>query len=323
MDIARRRSTALSFLGIQCALQLISRCHCADLDDAVAQVQSGFRLRQPMVDYQTGQKKGMYGVLPESKQSKPIMWLHLHKAAGNFMCKQAKKQGEKTGPYHCCISERDRCGAKRPDRVHCAERRAASGAYSFTMVEREVTREDLECPDVLYGTMLRDPVQMMTITLAHNNYLKGHIFAALGNQSLPPPGEHGCLPHDDTFQHFDNFAVRTFSGNYDAAPGKLTVADLEAAKQTLRRMDVVLIFEEVKSHMAQLQSRFGWDRSLLSARPSDFDKGNQLEIRDLVPPRGFTQAEKFFLAYHNKLDYELYEYGKKLASRLTNSAHRL
>ena len=41
---------------------------------------------------------------------------------------------------------------------------------------------------------------------------------------------HFCLPPFDTYQHFDNFAVRTLSGDYDVAPGEVTRQHLEKAK---------------------------------------------------------------------------------------------
>lgn len=41
---------------------------------------------------------------------------------------------------------------------------------------------------------------------------------------------HFCLPPFDTYQHFDNFAVRSLSGDYDVPPGEMTTQHLEKAK---------------------------------------------------------------------------------------------
>lgn len=41
---------------------------------------------------------------------------------------------------------------------------------------------------------------------------------------------HFCLPPFDTYQHLDNFAVRTLSGAYDQPPGGMSMAHLERAK---------------------------------------------------------------------------------------------
>ena len=55
---------------------------------------------------------------------------------------------------------------------------------------------------------------------------------------------HFCLPPFDTYQHFDNFAVRTLSGDYDVAPGEVTRQHLEKAKGD--RAPCVFWLEEVK-----------------------------------------------------------------------------
>lgn len=41
---------------------------------------------------------------------------------------------------------------------------------------------------------------------------------------------HFCLPPFDTFQHFDNFATRSLSGDYDVPVGEVTRQHLEKAK---------------------------------------------------------------------------------------------
>merc|ERR1719446_1363822 len=72
-----------------------------------------------------------------------------------------------------------------------------------------------------------------------------------------------CLPAWDTYQHFDNFATRTLGGAYLQAPCGITLDHLEAAKSQLRRMDVLLILEEMNEHLPQLQEIFHWNISLV------------------------------------------------------------
>merc|ERR1711920_765343 len=73
--------------------------------------------------------------------------------------------------------------------------------------------------------------------------------------------EHRGLPGWDTYQHFDNFIVRTLSGHYNLPPGRITRDNLEQAKEVLKRIDVILVLEELGRHWPQVQAVFRWSSS--------------------------------------------------------------
>lgn len=246
---------------------------------------------------------------------KPVIWVHLHNVAGTFVCHEAKKQGEKTGPRNCCINDMDRCSTPKHLRVPCVHRRALSNKYTFTMVEREVTGEDLDCEGVMYGIMLRNPLHGAISTLVNNGFDKSEIFQALQTGVPPPLKKHRCLPEEDTYQHFDNFAVRTLSGNYSVAPGAVTREHLDHAKAQLKKFHIVMILENLQQQRVQLKGNLGWDLQLMAHH--GLNKHSSESLGD-----AFTPTEREFLKEHNALDFELYEFGKELAASRTEAATR-
>mmetsp|Transcript_63389 Transcript_63389/g.138019 ORF Transcript_63389/g.138019 Transcript_63389/m.138019 type:complete len:347 (-) Transcript_63389:427-1467(-) len=245
-----------------------------------------------------------------------VLWLHLHNFGGTSICAEAALQGEAVGPENCNVPP-DLCSVIPSERVSCGNRSA--GGYSFTAIERTLLEEDFACSaDMLYGVMLRDPLAGAASTYVANSFgleLKWDIFESF-RTGVPPTGHgpHPCLPEWDTYQHMDNYATRTLSGNYFAPPGKLTRTDLEVAKQRLSRMDVVLILEELVDHAPQLQATLGWNVSSLQEQaPKKNSHPSALNTT-------FTGEEIEFLRRANSLDYELYEHGRNLARQLTLAA---
>ncbi|CAJ1386902.1 unnamed protein product [Effrenium voratum] len=235
------------------------------------------------------------------------------------MCDMARAYGEKvTKAVDNCNLLPDACSTPKAFRIPCSKR-AASVRYTFTAVERSLDDDDLVCSGqsgtMLLGIMLRDPLAGIKSTWIGNELDKGAILRAMRTGVVPRGfGFHFCLPPLDTYQHFDNFAVRTLSGDYDLAPGAMTAEHLAKAKEVLLKLDVVLIMEELSDHLAQLRAFFGWQVDL--SRSPWKSHGHK------IPKNALTDEEEAFLKKANELDYELFDFGKSLARQLTAHAQR-
>ena len=93
-----------------------------------------------------------------------VLWIHLHSYGGTTMCDLARAHGEKVSPLQDnCNVMPDACSTVQVLRIGCQKRMAIG--YSFTALERSVEQEDLECPELLKGIMLREPLAAMKSTL--------------------------------------------------------------------------------------------------------------------------------------------------------------
>lgn len=246
---------------------------------------------------------------------KNVLWLHLHNFGGTFVCTEAAQQGERTPPANC---DWEAC-SQQTDLVSC-EKKAKSGRYTFSMLERNLQPTDL-CNEAIRGTMLRDPISGIRSTIAANGFELEKVMQIIMTQNVNATTPHGpsCLPEWDHYQHFDNFATRSLSGAYTVPPKEVTKEHLAVAKQRLADMDVVLVLEELKDQWSQLSDHFGWKVSLVD--PSHHVHSGPLKHGDAVL---LETTEETFLRDLNVHDYELYAYAKQLAQeKSAASATRL
>ncbi|CAE7527056.1 unnamed protein product [Symbiodinium natans] len=250
-----------------------------------------------------------------------ILWIHLHGYGGTTICDMARSQGEKVArSQDNCNVMPDLCSTPKVFRTPC-KKRASSLQYTFTAIERAVDDDDLSClgsagsqmqPTMLYGIMLRDPLAGIKSTWIGNELEKDMIVNAIRSREKPRNFQyHFCLPPFDTYQHFDNFAVRSLSGDYDVDPGAVTHWHLARAKEVLSKLDVILILEQLPDHMPQLHTVFGWD----GVTDNPFRSH-----RHRIPKNAMSPGEEAFLKKVNTFDYELYEFGKELALQRTLQA---
>lgn len=119
-------------------------------------------------------------------QNRPLIWLHVHKEAGTFVCLAAVVNGEKViAPSrncnwkvydvmwsgHCNATECDGeshkgIGARDFRPPTCQQRSHYFEKWNFTFgaIERELHREDI-CPQFRYGTALRRPLLALESTV--------------------------------------------------------------------------------------------------------------------------------------------------------------
>eukprot|EP00927_Polykrikos_kofoidii_P003689 TRINITY_DN1148_c0_g1_i1.p1 TRINITY_DN1148_c0_g1~~TRINITY_DN1148_c0_g1_i1.p1 ORF type:complete len:401 (-),score=28.00 TRINITY_DN1148_c0_g1_i1:38-1240(-) len=246
---------------------------------------------------------------------KPVLWVHLHNFAGTFVCMEASRQSEfvpsQQGSWPDCLYGNDKCSTVSSDREHCEDR--ARSSYSFSSIERDLDDADM-CEELLHGTMLRDPVSGVRSTLVANAFNKEEVLAILSGTRVGTADHLPCLPSWDSYQHFDNFAIRSLGNAYSRPPRGVQRDDLERAKQALQRMDVLMILEEMPDHLPQLAATFGWNTDAML--PEQKAYGHDCDSIDAV----LSDAEKAFFREVNSLDYELYEFARELAASRTSRA---
>lgn len=240
---------------------------------------------------------------------KKVLWIHLHNFGGTFICSQAIAQGETTNdfsPQGCFIPGEGCC--TQDNRATCQKRSASK--FSFTMAERDVDDNDM-CGDLLFGTILRDPLAACRSTLVANQFNKKELMKVLRSGNAGPVAHQPCLPGWDSYQHFDNYVTRSLGDAYLVPPRQVTRAHLEKAKARLQKMDVLMIMQDMSEQMVQLEATFGWDLSLIHP---------QQRVNQHKTGAVFTTDEASFLVNINALDYELYRFGTKLAEARTAKA---
>lgn len=253
--------------------------------------------------------------------AKPMLWWHVHKAAGTYMCEKAQLYRRVINPNHNCNWARSDRYVHADQRallaVSCQERAAAFAAQYATWgaVEREVWPEDLGCPQFAYGTMLREPLGLMRSN--HNFYnMQGQ--RAPGQKVVPMHLAMQKLRKAASVKHttfpapalgagltriFDNLQVRYFSGAWDAPFGTLTRQHLETAKQRLSAFDVLAVVEELKTD--RLFSALGWPKQWTQEKPNTTPDYSREEV---------PSKDRPFVKELNALDFELYAFVKHRTS---------
>jgi hypothetical protein len=263
---------------------------------------------------------------------KDIIWFHLHNMGGSTMCAEARNQGENTSDKigaNCNVHWDGVSGCASLEAVKqgtCRSNCSSRVGYSYSSVERALTEEDIHCNDKLYGVTLRDPISTARSTYVNDHFddeAKQNMFSAIRNRDpgivlgisdTGVLGSHGTLPHWDSYQHFDNFATRTLSGDYMVSPGMMERKHLEKAKSRLQKMDVVMILEDLSQHSVQLEAVFGWTLT------DEFGKKKANSHAHDQLTEAFTNDEERFLRSTNHLDYELLQFGASLAANRSAAA---
>lgn len=258
---------------------------------------------------------------------KAMVFLHVHKSLGTWMCTNARANGATTPMQDIdCAEPGDMVwSAKTWDFFNensCYERTylVRSNNYTFHEIERwiDFRKEPYGdfCPSqLIYSIVIRDPVKRIQSQMAANRADFAQVSDWLqSGQAIPEPN--GML---FMFSHvpYDNFYIRTLCGRdcYFLAPGQITREHLERAKAQLDQIDVVMIGEHFLTDLMQLEQAMGWHVQEQAAV--------QVHNTGCVPPLVDPNCTRFslqkdeteFLRRQNALDYEFYHYARALAGR--------
>eukprot|EP00405_Crypthecodinium_cohnii_P044470 CAMPEP_0206587940 /NCGR_PEP_ID=MMETSP0325_2-20121206/37961_1 /ASSEMBLY_ACC=CAM_ASM_000347 /TAXON_ID=2866 /ORGANISM="Crypthecodinium cohnii, Strain Seligo" /LENGTH=1066 /DNA_ID=CAMNT_0054096073 /DNA_START=275 /DNA_END=3474 /DNA_ORIENTATION=+ len=279
----------------------------------------------PIYSLSNPDTKIMKEIGPPSKNPPPrkehIVWVHLHNYAGTNICDKGKESGERISTKNCCwpgdnVMGRS-WGEKFAHHAKCIER--STQEITLSMIERGLEKGDLGCENSISGVMLREPFKGARSTVLYQGF-QGELdllqSVIAGDKPLPKIGEHRGVPGQFSYQFFDNFVTRSLSGEFHLPPGKVTRAQLEVAKEVLKRIDIIMVLEEVSDHIVQLEQLFKWPAKVLQ-----FRKKVNGHAKDDYKKVSREQEEKF--KSQNQLDYELFEFGKKLAWERTAFAKSL
>jgi len=260
--------------------------------------------------------KIMREIFPPPKKPVPrkeaVVWVHLHNFAGTNVCEKARDAGERISTKNCCwpgdnVMGRG-WGEKFAHHSRCIERTTQS--ITLSMYERGLEAGDLGCPGSISGVMLREPFKGARSTVLYHGFQRELDMlqdVIEGKQTLPKMQSHRGMEPKFSYQFFDNYAIRSLSGNLMIPPGTVTREHLEEAKLVLERIDVVMILEEANDHSIQLQKLFKWPKTA-TVFQRKVNGHNDAEYETV------TKAQEERFKAHNLLDYELYEYGKKVAA---------
>lgn len=243
-------------------------------------------------------------------REKPMLWVHVHKAGGTFMCSMAGLAGENV------VQPNDNCNWHGHDSyldsghtdhaVSCEDREAffSQNGYTWGQIERELWNNDAEsdlCWNKFdYGVMLRDPISLMRSMMNfHPDIGKGFVDDI--ELELKAPSE-TTLSQDPLWKYMDNFHIRVLASAMDVPAGQIDATHLEKAKERLAKFDTIARLEDLGDKSAEVFVSIGWSDGMSSHVSSKSNtSGDQWD---------FTAEELEWLSELNKYDYELYkQYG--------------
>jgi hypothetical protein len=264
-----------------------------------------------------------------------MIWYHVHKCAGTLMCHVANTAGERV------VQPNKNCNWHPYDAVHglgnngaaeptCAARAQffSNGGFTWGAIEHE-RRNMHPCPQFMYGTMLRAPLDLMdSIANVHEHDAVSSTAATIG-------GTHVTHTHDllgplyntlvlsqggqaqaervrpiidriwnlPSWTYFDNFQTRTFANAMNLPPGGVTEAHFAQAVQFLEKLDVVVVLDELTARAPNLVQAVGW--------ASYVQQQFAHKVNSHPHPPFFTQDENDFLRQQNQYDIRLVSHFSK------------
>lgn len=246
---------------------------------------------------------------------KPMLWVHIHKAAGTFMCGMARKAQEQV------VEPNDNCNWKLHDgykdsgknerALSCWERAEYfhAGRFSYAQIEREIWPEDLCWDDFDYGVVLREPLELMHSELNYRyQYYQGSTKASLFldlRKKLAQEGRfRGGRDQRPQWKFMDNMQTRLLANAMDVPAGQIGQQHLDRAKSLLANFSVVARVEDLSNEAGRRQifRKLGWHHDRLF-RKRDAEKMSNSVKKDLF---FFSDQEAEWLRNVNRWDYELY-----------------
>lgn len=215
--------------------------------------------------------------LPQGR--KPVMWVHMHKAAGTFMCVCAGRAGENVvNPNDGTCNSKVLHDTFFPDGLlssaqhnNCKDRTTYIRQNNFTwsQIEHEVSKGDFCKIDFIYGIMLRETISRLTSYVNWNTqkihgYLYQQFLKCIENRdiSICPTFPDATDNYNFGYREYDNFAVRTLGGysTMQLPPGGVTVKHFDEAVSLLNQFDIILPLEQldIEPFTSKMDASIGW-----------------------------------------------------------------
>mmetsp|Transcript_17383 Transcript_17383/g.47160 ORF Transcript_17383/g.47160 Transcript_17383/m.47160 type:complete len:319 (-) Transcript_17383:117-1073(-) len=255
---------------------------------------------------------------------KPLMFIHVHKSLGSWMCWVVQFVGGSSIDHQDCSAPDDTCWASSAFdyKSTCAARVQQLNAHNWTFYEIERWIDFAEdagdwCPEELsYAIIMRDPVKRAASQMTANKQTIDDIKGWFESPRVFNRREGFVSSHVS----YDNFYVRTLCGVecFFLPPGAITEAHLEKAKKRLEELDAVLMVEDLLTQLVQLEALTGW-KGLQSYSDQFIHNDGCIYGGSECAKFLMTGEAEAFLRSHNQLDVELYQYATGVASRKTDA----
>lgn len=244
-------------------------------------------------------------------RTEPLLWIHLHKAAGSYMCLMANQANEQiVSPSSNCnwLGHDGYVDSGYPERaVTCAERRDyfRTGNFTYGHIEHELRPSDLCWDDFAYGTMLREPTDLIHSQMNYDAALyngSGLLLLDALQAELEQPSplpDQGASQWEPGWKYFDNIQTRLLADALQVPAGQINEEHAAKARERLKRFRVVLRVEDIADGYRQqdLFRKLGWQ----SVEPQD--AVNKVSHATL----NFTDAQIAWLRELNRHDIALYQ----------------
>lgn len=248
---------------------------------------------------------------------KRILWQHITKCAGSFICSVLEHKGNVVKPSRNCAwnegdDDRYRSIASlshREPENKCRKRYNyfVAHGYGSGLIEREINDDDFCSDDFSYGTFVRDPLSQMVSWTNFASFFQSHDVhkyipqlkeAVRVGKNWTVGSNHGNV---FGWEFYDNYIVRVLGGTetFNVPPGQITQEHLERAKRHLQQMDFIAVIEKdgiSNKDIVRLSNFIGCSidaKRKVNARPHKV---------------AFTQDEHDFLMDLNKWSTKLVDY---------------
>lgn len=263
----------------------------------------------------------------------PMVYLHVHKSLGTWMCKMAKLHDASVPQDADCATHDDWIWADRSWRWYdlentCSRRTSEirQNKWTFLEIERWIDFQDDSihgdwCPeDAFYGMIMRDPIERAQSQMYANLQTWQEVRHWLGGR------EEWTNPQGYVRSHipYDNYFVRTLCGRecHFLPPGEVTRAHLRKAKRRLEQLDMVMTVDDMLTQLPQLTVLTGWKPATQAEAEHVIHNSRCSTMRI-----NMTECQAFHLPDNgrewmkavNALDIELYEFAKTVAKQKTDA----
>lgn len=242
------------------------------------------------------------------QRAKPMMWIHIHKAAGTTMCWLAKQNGEKVVQPNENCNWVDQLRSTSDDvsefmevpKVTCEDRAAYffDNGFTWGQLERELYPGSF-CPDAFdYGIMLREPEELITsffdFQLPHyHDFLR-----CLGANNCDPisPGNVDHWMGRNAWIFMDNFVVRVLLGQegMKVPIGGITLDHWQAAVDRLSKFRIVAFVEDLSKYATadMFKNKLSWHAGVLTTHANPTRDRANLTDDEIALIRNRTAYDK-------------------------------
>jgi hypothetical protein len=237
------------------------------------------------------------------KDSKVIYYLHIHKAGGSTMCKQAAKQKLSVNMVANCNVQKDQHCCGKEDSLEAQIRYANETMFDFVACEKEMY-DNMATDYYDYAVTLRDSATRYVSHWKHIRRLKV-------KDTLKDKGQHFLVGNFSSWWEFqpDNFITRMICGSkcLDRPKFQITPQLFQYTLQRLSLFSHVLFLEDMEASYATFARAVGWNTGVKVGHENrGTSKNNTKTI-----PENMTDNNLRYDPFMTALDDALYAFARE------------